>query len=109
MKRMGWVINLKPEKKKEYLDLHAAAWPNVLGMIRECNIRNYTIYLREPDNLLFGTFEYHGSDFESDMKRMAEDTTTQRWWALTDPCQTPLKSADEGEHWAPMQEVFHCD
>lgn len=109
MKRMGWVIYLKPEKKQEYLDLHAAAWPGVLKMIRDSNIRNYTIYLREPENLMFGTFEYHGSDYEKDMAKMAADETTQKWWALTDACQAPLESAAAGEQWAPMQEAFHCD
>ncbi len=109
MKRMGWVIYLKPEKKQEYLDLHTNAWPKVLNMISECNIRNYTIYLREPENLMFGSFEYHGANFVEDMGKMAADETTKEWWALTDPCQTPLESTAPNEQWAPMREVFHCD
>ena len=109
MQRMGWVIYLKPEKKQEYLDLHADAWPGVLKKISDCNIRNYTIYLREPENLMFGSFEYHGENFEDDMAKMAADETTKKWWALTDPCQTPLESAAPNEQWAPMREVFHCD
>ena len=45
MKRYGMVIGLRPEKAEEYKRLHAAAWPGVLKMIEECNIRNYSIYL----------------------------------------------------------------
>lgn len=109
MKRMGWVIRLRPEKLAEYKALHADAWPAVLERITACGIRNYTIYLRQPENLLFAHFEYHGADFAADMARMAEDETTRRWWALTDPCQEALGSCGEGEWWAPMEQVFHHD
>ena len=109
MQRMGWVIRVRPEKIAEYKALHAAVWPAVLATIEACGIRNYTIYLREPENLLFAHFEYHGADFTADMARMAADETTRRWWALTDPCQQGLDSRKEGEWWAPMSEVFHSD
>ena len=109
MQRMGWVIRVRPEKIAEYKALHAAVWPGVLAMIKDCGIRNYTIYLREPENLLFAHFEYHGDDFAADVARMAKDETTRRWWALTDPCQQGLDSRKEGEWWASMQEVFHSD
>ena len=109
MRRMGWVIGIHPQKIAEYKALHAQPWPQVLARITACGIRNYTIYLREPENLLFGYFEYHGEDFEADMARMAEDEATQRWWALTGPCQQALPSRKEGEWWAAMQEVFHHD
>ena len=109
MQRMGMVIGVKPEKIAEYKKLHANAWPEVLEMIRACNIRNYTIFLREPENLLFSYWEYVGTDFEADMARMAEHESTQRWWQLTEPCQTPLDSRLTGEKWAGMEEVFHAD
>ena len=77
MKRYGMVIGLKPEGEKEYRDYHAAVWPEVLDMIRQCNIRNYSIYLK--DHMLYSYFEYVGTDFEADMPKMAADPNTQRW------------------------------
>ena len=109
MKRMAMVIGLKPEKVVEYKDLHANVWPGVLGMITACNIRNYSINLKEPENLLFGYWEYHGTDFEADAARMAADPETQRWWDVCMPCQEPLETRKEGEWWAMMDEVFHLD
>jgi L-rhamnose mutarotase len=109
MRRMGWVIRIRPEKIAEYKALHAQPWPEILARIAACGIRNYSIYLREPENLLFGYFEYHGADFAADMARMGEDEATRRWWALTDPCQEALDSCKSGEWWAPMDEVFHYD
>jgi L-rhamnose mutarotase len=76
-------------------------------MIHACNIRNYSIYLR--NHILFSYFEYHGSDFAADMARMAADKTTQEWWALMMPMQDPLPDRGEGEWWAAMEEVFHLD
>ena len=40
---------------------------------------------------------------------MAADPTTQRWWAECIPCQEGLPDRAEGEWWAGMEEVFHCD
>ena len=68
MKRYGSVIGVRPEAVEEYKKRHAKVWPEVLDMIRRCNIRNYSIYLK--DDLLFGYFEYHGSDFEADIRRV---------------------------------------
>ncbi|MBB94151.1 MAG: hypothetical protein CML68_06080 [Rhodobacteraceae bacterium] len=109
MVRMGQVIGVSPEKITEYKELHAAVWPGVLAKIAECNIRNYTIFLREPENLLFATFEYHGNDWAADAAKMAADEETQRWWAVCMPCQVPLDTRKEGEWWADMEEVFHVD
>lgn len=109
MKRYGSVIGLSEEGKAEYKALHAAVWPGVLAKIAECNIRNYSIYLKEPENLMFAYFEYHGQDFAADMAAMAADPETQRWWAVCMPLQRPLDTRKDGEWWADMEEVFHCD
>lgn len=112
MKRYGSVIGVKEEKLAEYKALHTAVWPDVLEMIRECHIVNYSIYLRQmPDGkyYLFSYFEYIGDDFKADCAKMAADATTQKWWAVCMPCQEPLEDRAEGEWWADMEEVFHCD
>lgn len=107
MKRYGMVIGIRPEKIEEYRELHAAVWPDVLKMISVCNIRNYSIYLK--DNMLFSYFEYTGEDFDADMAKMAADPATRKWWDVCKPCQQPLSTRNEGEWWANMEEVFHLD
>jgi L-rhamnose mutarotase len=112
MKRYGSVIGLNPDKIAEYKRLHAAVWPDVLKMITDCNIRNYSIYLHRLDDgryYLFSYFEYHGKDFAADMAKMAADPTTQKWWSCCKPCQAPITNRREGEWWADMEEVFHAD
>lgn len=109
MTRYGQVIGLSAEAIADYRALHAAVWPAVLAQISACNIRNYSIFLKEPENLLFAYFEYHGEDFDADMARMAADPETRRWWAVCMPMQRPLDSRAPGEWWANMPEVFHHD
>ena len=106
MVRMGHVINLKPGTIAEYRRLHAAVWPSVLQVIADCNIRNYSIFLKEPENLLFAYWEYHGSDFAADAARMAESPDMQRWWDICMPLQQPFETRRPGEWWAGMESVF---
>jgi hypothetical protein len=42
-----------------------------------------------------------------DMRKMTADPITRKWWALTDPCEEPFETRDEGEWWATMNEIFH--
>ena len=77
MKRMGHVIGLKAEAIPEYKRLHADVWPQVLSTIAAANIRNYSIFLKEPENLMFAYWEYHGADFAADAAKMAADPVTR--------------------------------
>ena len=109
MERMAQVVRVKPEVIEEYKRIHAAVWPEILALISACNITNYTIFLREPENLLFAYWEYTGTDFATDMARMRADARMQDWWRITDPMQLPLETAAEGEWWVRMEPVFHHD
>ena len=107
MQRYGTTIRLRPEAESEYKRYHEAVWPEVLRIISECNIRNYSIYLR--DGILFAYFEYVGKDFAADTSRMAADPKTQEWWAIMSPMQEPFPDRKTGEWWTTMEEVFHAD
>ncbi|ONI46667.1 L-rhamnose 1-epimerase [Candidatus Epulonipiscioides saccharophilum] len=107
MQRYGQVIKVKPDQIENYKYHHKNSWPEINAMIKECNIQNYSIYLK--DDFLFSYFEYVGSDYDSDMAKMAADKKTQEWWDLVKPYQTPLETKQPGEWWADMEEVYHLD
>jgi len=46
VERHGTVIKVKPERLREYKELHAAVWPEVLDATRERNLGNYSIYYK---------------------------------------------------------------
>jgi L-rhamnose mutarotase len=54
-------------------------------------------YLNTPELIL-----------EGDMKKMAADSTTQRWWKETDPCQQPYLKKRE-EKYGLNERSFHTD
>ena len=58
MKRYGSVIGIRPEHIAEYKRIHAAVWPDVLKQIKASKISNYSIFLKEPENIMFAYFEY---------------------------------------------------
>ncbi len=107
MRRIGQVIEIKPEQIEAYEQLHAAVWPEVLETIYACNLRHYSIF--RHGTLLFAYMEYVGEDFAADMAKMAANPKTQEWWTFTAPMQKPLETRAEGEWWATMREVFHTD
>ena len=109
-KRFAWITGLRPEKAAYYKELHANPWPSVNKMLKECHIQNYSINLKEIDGklYLFSFLEYTGNDWEADMKKLADDPETQRWWKETDPCQAPLPdAAAQGKIWSDMEEVYY--
>jgi L-rhamnose mutarotase len=109
MKRMGTCIRLRPEALVQDKALHAAVWPEVLAAIKRANIQNYSIFLKEPEHLMFAYWEYVGSDFQADMIAMAKDSSMQAWWAICNPLQQPFESRAHGEWRAEMEQVFHFE
>lgn len=104
MKRFGQIARLKPKKIAEYRQLHAEVWPEVLQTIETCNIRNYTIFIKNDE--LFAYFEYIGKDYDKDMLKMAEDPVTQNWWKKTKPC---FLHHNQQIYYLDMDEIFHYD
>jgi len=107
MQRVASVIKAQPAKYALYKKIHAAVWPDVLKTIKKCHIRNYSIFYR--DGLLFSYYEYTGKDHAADMKKMAADPATRKWWAICRPCLQPFKTVPKGQWSAMMTEIFRLD
>ena len=104
MVRYGSVSRLKADKAAYYQKLHSAPWPQINSMIKECNLQNYSIYIW--GEYIFSYYEYTGTDYDTDMAKMAADKETQRWWNECVPCMNPL---DDKGPWADMKEIYHLD
>lgn len=107
VKRVGSVISLADGAIAEYERIHADVWPAVLEQISRSNIKNYSIF--RMGQLLFSYFEYVGSDFDADMKAMADDPVTQEWWKVCIPLQRQIPDTPAGEWWKTIPEIFHWD
>ena len=99
VRRFGEMIKVKD--LEAYAKWHANPMPGVNEMIKECHLKNYSIY--SLGDYLFSYYEYDGDDFEADMAKMAADPHTQAW------LMQPLEDRKEGEFWSGMKEIYHLD
>ena len=91
--RVGMVTGIKPDKIGYYKELHANTWPGVLKKINECNIRNYSIYIKQKvrhkssKGILCSWFA--PTDVINERERHVITgclIVTRSWWALLFPC-----------------------
>jgi len=107
VKRVGMAIKIKPEYIEEYRALHADTSAGVRDLLREANMRNFSIFLHQLDDgnwYEFGYYEYTGDDFEGDMARLNSHPRNIEWLKLCDPMQVPL---DGYEGWAEMEQIYY--
>lgn len=103
----GQVGKLKADRIEEYEKLHANPWKEVLDTIRDCNLKNYSIFRK--GELVFAYFEYTGSDYGADMAKMEADPVTQEWWKHTKPCFEKFAMDDSDEFYSDMKQIFYFE
>jgi len=106
-KIFGQIGKLKPNKIHEYQELHQNAWPEVLNMIKQCNMMNYSIFLH--GDIAFAYFEYIGEDFKADMIKMEADKITQEWWKNTKPCFETYVMSETDAYYTDMKQIFYLE
>ena len=107
MKRVGFLLKVKPEKMEEYKKHHQAVWPEMLKALRRTGWHNYSLFMR-PDGLLFGYFETPES-MQAALSGMAKEEVNARWQELMAPYFEGLGGAHADEGLAVLEEVFHLD
>jgi len=100
----GQIGRLKPDKIVDYREMHLSPWPELLDLIRECNITNYSIFLQ--GDTAFSYFEYVGEDYDADMEKMAQSPVMQRWWTFSKPCFVQY-AFDGAQFYCDMERVFY--
>ena len=106
VKRVGMVIRLKEDMIEEYKQLHQDDNEGVRDLLTKYNLKNFNIFLHKLDDgnyYEFGYYEYHGNNFEEDMKKLAAEPRNQAWLEICDPMQIPLEG---NEGWAEMERVY---
>ncbi|CAG8096132.1 unnamed protein product [Penicillium salamii] len=113
VRRIAQIVHLKPAAVAAYKECHANVWPEVLRQIKDCNIKDYSIFF-DNDRTLFATFKYVGTDFDGDMEAMRANPKIREWWAMTDgmqdsPIPGAVSSADGPGWWKVLDEVFYTE
>lgn len=104
MVRKAFKMKLYEGMKEEYARRHNALWQEMKDMIHEYGGSNYSIYLDEETNTLFGYIELGN---EALWAKSADTAICRKWWDFmadimeTNPDNSPV-SID-------LTDVFHLD
>ena len=97
-------MNLYPGKAEEYKIRHDQLWPEMIDMIHEHGGSNYSIYLDEETNILFGYIEIEDPE---KWAKGADTAINRKWWDFmadimeTNPDNSPVA--------IDLLPVFHLD
>ncbi|MBZ5585790.1 MAG: L-rhamnose mutarotase [Acidobacteriia bacterium] len=105
MRRVCFLLQVRPERLAEYRERHQKVWPEMLEALSRTGWRNYSLFLRD-DGLLVGYLET--PDFQKALKGMEAEKVNERWQREMAPFFTPMAGRPD-ENMAPLEEVFHLD
>ncbi len=107
MKRVAFLLKVKPERIEEYKSRHQAVWPEMLDALRRNGWHNYSLFLRE-DGLLFGYCEVP-EDLQAAVRGMASEEVNARWQDWMAPFFEDIGGRHADEGLLELEEVFHLD
>ena len=104
MVRKAFKMKLYPGMEKEYEKRHNELWPEMKEMIHKYGGRNYSIFLDEETNILFGYIEI---DDPEKWDSSADTEICRKWWHfMADIMET---NPDESPVSVDLKTVFHLD
>jgi L-rhamnose mutarotase len=104
MIRKGFKMKLHANMAEEYKKRHDNLWLEMVEMIHEYGGKNYTIFMDEETNILFGYLEIEDNNL---WNKTAETEICKKWWAYmadimdTNPDNSPVA--------VDFKEMFHLD
>lgn len=102
MKRVAFRMQLKKGFEEEYLRRHDAIWPELVQLLKQKGISEYSIFW-DPETL--GLFGFLKVTEESHLEELPGEEVMKRWWTYmkdimeTHPDHSPIS--------IPLKEVFY--
>lgn len=95
-------MKLNPGMEAEYRKRHDEIWPDLVNLLHEAGISDYTIHLDPETSLLIGVLTRTKTH---DMTDLPSHPVMQRWWAhMADIMQT---NPDNSPWTIDLKPVFH--
>ena len=102
MEKYAFKMRLNPGMRAEYEKRHDEIWPELVALLREAGVSDYSIHLDAETDTLFGVLwrtDDHGMD------DLPSHPVMRAWWAhMADIMET---NADNEPVWIPLDTVFH--
>lgn len=102
MQRHAFKMRLNKGMEAEYTRRHDEIWPELVDLLHEAGITNYSIHLDRETNILFGYLERRD---DHTMDDLPNHPVMKRWWAYmgdimaTNPDGSPVA--------IPLAETFY--
>ena len=102
MKRIAFKMKLYKGQEAEYRKRHEAIWPDLVSLLKRSGIKDYSIFLDDETNILFGVLKIEN---ESALNELPQQAVMQRWWSYMkdimecNPDNSPVS--------IPLNEVFY--
>ncbi|NBJ92970.1 L-rhamnose mutarotase [Parablautia muri] len=104
MVRKGFKMHLHPGMAQEYEKRHNMLWPEMKEMIHEYGGRNYSIFLDQETNVLYGYLEIES---EEKWSKSADTAINRKWWDyMADIMEI---NQDNSPVSTDLKQVFHLD
>lgn len=103
MEKLAFKMKLKPGMEAEYERRHNAIWPELVDLLKEAGISDYSIFLDRETATLFAVQKLSGSSSQE----LGNNPIVQRWWGYmsdimeVNPDSSPIS--------VPLDKVFHLD
>ena len=107
MRRVGFLLKVRPDKIEEYKARHKTVWPEMLEALRRTGWHNYSLFMRD-DGLLFGYFETP-ENFQAALAGMSKEEINAQWQEFMAPFFENLTGARADQSMVELEEVFHLD
>jgi len=97
------MLRLRPGAADAYEAAHRNVRPEMLALLKNAGISEYSIYRR--DDLLI--LALRTDDFDATWSRIENDPVNLRWQAAMAPYFAPIEGLRPGERFPMLEEVFY--
>lgn len=102
MEKYAFRMTLFPGKTEEYRKRHDEIWPELVALLKEAGVEDYSIHLDPETNALFGVL-WRRTDHG--MAALPAHPVMQRWWAhMADLMETHYDNEPVA---VPLVPLFH--
>jgi L-rhamnose mutarotase len=102
MQRLAFKMKLFKGNEDEYKKRHDAIWPELKQLLKETGVADYSIFLDEETNFLFGVLK-----IENPLKldELPHHPVMKKWWAYMQDIME--SNSDDSPVSVPLKEVFY--
>jgi L-rhamnose mutarotase len=102
MQKFAFRMQLNPGMEAEYRKRHDEIWPELVQLLKDAGVSDYSIHLDRETNILFGVLWRRDSHAMDDLPN---HPVMRRWWAHM--ADIMVVNSDNSPVAVPLWPIFH--